>query len=853
MADHGRLKICLLLFCVISLQHVINADIIAAEIEAIVPTSTESQRDASGSPIFVAEASQKILLVGRNFSADSTVAFTSRAAEKGTHCEKHGQLTSMYSVENSSETTNHRGILKVTFDKITPEGEYLYLCVKERIGEDISWIHQGNDPYLRFTISKALTTFLPLWLQIIFIVGLLCLSGLFSGLNLGLMALDKTELKIIESCGKPNEKKYAKVISPLRKRGNFLLCTLLLGNVLVNNSLTILLDNVSNGLIAVIAATAFIVIFGEIIPQALCSRHGLAVGAKTRFITYFFMILTFPLSFPISLLLDKILGEEIGQVYNREKLQELIRVTKDFSALDEDEVNIISGALSLTKKTVKDIMTRIDDVFVLDYNDILNFETMSEIMKRGYSRIPVYENEKSNIVALLNIKDLALIDPDDNTPLKTICKFYQHHLIFVFDDHKLDQMLQDFRQGHSHMAIIRRVNNEGDGDPYYETLGVVTLEDVIEEIIQSEIIDETDTLTDNIKKAPRKLPRQDFSVFNQPDDDNKHILSPQLTVAAFQFLSTLEPFLSKYISETVLRKLIKQNIVVELNPNNDENNCIIREGVPCDYFVLVLQGHVEVFIGRENLVFQGGPFSYYGVKALNISEKVLSPSSCTDSMYVKHEQYIPDFTLKATESLLFLRITRPQYIVARRATMMGLSKQNTMKDDEAFTKEWTHLSKINQCNNAKNAFPADVHHSSDNKLEDAKNEDNLNHSFSSKSSIGVMKRTDSKDSGWNFSTSEKPVDTSESDLEQVEIMLKESKKEKSDSKSENSSLDRNLESADHERTRNGGQRNAADVIVNMNVSKQCDTSRDHDDEYTSGEFTPLVDRKSKQNHASGDS
>jgi len=294
---------------------------------------------------------------------------------------------------------------------------------------------------------KPTTTFLPLYIQIIVICVLLCLSGLFSGLNLGLMALDKTELQIIEKCGKPDEKKYAKVISPLRKRGNFLLCTLLLGNVLVNNSLTILLDNITNGLVAVIAATAFIVVFGEIVPQALCSRHGLAVGAKTRFITYTFMVLTFPLSFPISLLLDRVLGEEIGQVYNREKLQELVRVTKDFSALDDDEVAIISGALNLTKKTVLDIMTQIEDVFMLDYDDTLSFETMSDIMKKGYTRIPVYENNKSNIVALLNIKDLALIDPDDNTPLKTICKFYQHHLLFVFDDHKLDHMLQDFRQG----------------------------------------------------------------------------------------------------------------------------------------------------------------------------------------------------------------------------------------------------------------------------------------------------------------------------------------------------------------------------------------------------------------------
>lgn len=94
----------------------------------------------------------------------------------------------------------------------------------------------------------------------------------------------------------------------MRKKGNYLLCTLLLGNVLVNSTLTIFMDELTSGVFAIISSTLAIVIFGEIIPQALCSRHGLAVGAKTIYITYLFMGITFPLSFPISLLLDKILG-----------------------------------------------------------------------------------------------------------------------------------------------------------------------------------------------------------------------------------------------------------------------------------------------------------------------------------------------------------------------------------------------------------------------------------------------------------------------------------------------------------------------------------------------------------------
>ena len=93
------------------------------------------------------------------------------------------------------------------------------------------------------------------------------------------MALDQTELKIVQNTGSEKEKDYANKIFPIRSHGNFLLCSLLLGNVLVNNTLTILLDILTSGLVAVIGATMGIVVFGEIIPQSLCYRHGLAIGA----------------------------------------------------------------------------------------------------------------------------------------------------------------------------------------------------------------------------------------------------------------------------------------------------------------------------------------------------------------------------------------------------------------------------------------------------------------------------------------------------------------------------------------------------------------------------------------------
>lgn len=210
-------------------------------------------------------------------------------------------------------------------------------------------------------------------------------------------------------------------------------------------------------------------------------------------------------------------------------------------------MNIISGALELRKKTVADVMTHIEDAFMLSYDAILDFETVSEIMKSGFSRIPVYEGDRQNVLTLLFIKDLAFVDPDDNTPLRTLCEFYQNSCHFVFDDVTLDVMFKRFKEGHrGHMAFVHRVNSSGDGDPFYETVGLITLEDVIEELIQAEIVDETDVYTDNRTKVRRsKTKKQDFTIFAERRENHRIRISPQLTLATFQYLSTCKYDYSK--------------------------------------------------------------------------------------------------------------------------------------------------------------------------------------------------------------------------------------------------------------------------------------------------------------------
>jgi metal transporter CNNM len=162
---------------------------------------------------------------------------------------------------------------------------------------------------------------IPLWNYIV-IVFLAVMSGMFSGLNLGLLGLEVKDLELITKTDTTNEDelleaKYAEAILPLRRRGNLLLCTILLGNVTVNSGLSILMGNLTSGLNGLIISTAIITVFGEILPQATFSRHALFVGAHTTWFVYIFLILTFPVSFPISAILDKCLGEEPGKALSK--------------------------------------------------------------------------------------------------------------------------------------------------------------------------------------------------------------------------------------------------------------------------------------------------------------------------------------------------------------------------------------------------------------------------------------------------------------------------------------------------------------------------------------------------------
>ncbi|NXK31393.1 CNNM1 protein, partial [Piprites chloris] len=486
----------------------------------------------------------------------------------------------------------------------------------------------------------------------------------------------------------------------------------------------------------VVLCAAAVFLGGEVLPYSVCSRHGLAIASRTLCLTRLLMLAAFPLCYPLSRLLDWALRQELSVFSTRERLLETLRAAGPHGDLVREELAMVQGALELRTKVVEDVLTPLADCFMLRADAVLDFATVSEILRSGYTRIPVYEGDRrDNIVDLLFVKDLAFVDPDDCTPLQTVTRFYRRPLHCVFNDTRLDTLLEEFKKGKSHLAIVQRVNNEGEGDPFYEVMGIVTLEDVIEEIIKSEILDETDLYTDNRKKERvphRGRKPQDFSIFRLSESEMKVKISPQLLLATHRFMATeVEPFKSPYLSEKILLRLLKHpNVIQELKYDRKNKKAaehyLYQRNRPVDYFVLILQGKVEVEVGKEGLRFENGAFTYYGVPAImavvssdNDVRKVgslagssfllnRSPSRCsglnrsespnredyggssTQLHSSSNNIYTPDYSVHILCDVQFVKVTRQQYHNALVASRMDSSPQSP--DMEAFDRDSTKAS-----------------------------------------------------------------------------------------------------------------------------------------------------------------
>ncbi|XP_041089489.1 metal transporter CNNM3-like isoform X2 [Polyodon spathula] len=517
---------------------------------------------------------------------------------------------------------------------------YYYLCV--RVGPGDEWaLYKGKDTVFLVVETHALSTqtdAIPVWGLVVGIVLLLVSCAVFKGLNLSLLWLDPLELYVLHTCGSEREKKTAQRLQPVRRRGNFLLCALLFLGALGQSAVSVLFYRAFSSAAPAVFVCGFLVfVVAELLPHLLCSRYGFRLAPGVAWLAQLCMLLTCPLSCPLALLLDLGLGRDVSTCATREKVMDLMRSSSD------PYQEFSRGALRT--KTVQDVLTPLKECFMLQADTVLAFGVMSQIMQSGYTRVPVYEEERSNIVDILYVKDLAMVDPEDRTPMSAITKFYNHPLHFVFDDTKLDAVLEEFKKVES-----------------------------------------------KVKKTPPPMGtplggrREDVSLFKLPDAELKVKTSPQLLLATHRFLSReVDLFSPLRVSEKILLHLLKHTSVnqeLKFDPADRMSaaHYLYNRNHPVDYFILILQGRVEVEIGKEGLKFENGAFTYYGVSALT------SPSSGQQSPVSTLHQfdfgdsppslYCPDYTVRAVTDLQFVKVTRLQYSNALAASRVHVPPHN---------------------------------------------------------------------------------------------------------------------------------------------------------------------------------
>jgi CBS domain containing-hemolysin-like protein len=308
---------------------------------------------------------------------------------------------------------------------------------------------------------------------------LVLFSALCSGLNIAIMSLDESDLRRKAKLGN----KQARRVLPLRKNVHLTLAAILFTNVAAVSATSLVLEHRFNGWIAGILSTLLIVIFGEIMPQALFSKDPLGWCARLAPALYFMRGFTYIVSKPLQLLLDVVFPREGSPLQSRRELGLLITEHKGdkSSELDADEIEIMRGALALSETRVRDIMTSIRHTYWLTPDTGLDDARIDEMKARGFSRIPIFNQTLTKCYGVLLMKDLVDIDFDDNQ--YRVDDMSLHPVQLVGSMTALDTMFRKFISSGTHLMPIEKDD---------EIVGIVTIEDLLEEIVGREIEDETD-------------------------------------------------------------------------------------------------------------------------------------------------------------------------------------------------------------------------------------------------------------------------------------------------------------------------------------------------------------------------
>jgi len=380
------------------------------------------------------------------------------------------------------------------------------------------------DPYsLSFIVISFNGVFI---VKVLVLLILLFFSALISGAEVALFGLSQTNLNEIEE----EDTSKGKLILKLLMKPKKLLATILIANNAINIGIVLLFSSIGDilfstinqtifGVISVrfvlevVVATFLILMFGEILPKIYANRNRIQfshfMASPLRVLDTIFTPISMPMRSATLFLQDK-LGKQKSN-FGVDHLSQALELTSEGDTTKEEQ-KILEGIVSFGNTDTKQVMRPRIDIFAL--NEEMKFpEVIQEIKKNGYSRIPVFSENMDNVLGVLYVKDLlSYIDRKSFNWISLIREPY-----FVPENKKLDDLLLEFQEQKKHLAIVV--------DEYGGTSGIVTLEDIIEEIV-GDISDEFDDedliyskLDDQTYVFEGKTTLKDFYRVVKLDDD----------------------------------------------------------------------------------------------------------------------------------------------------------------------------------------------------------------------------------------------------------------------------------------------------------------------------------------------
>jgi CBS domain containing-hemolysin-like protein len=341
--------------------------------------------------------------------------------------------------------------------------------------------------------------------QLVVLFVLLLLSGFFSSAETALFSISRAKARhIAKERGFTNS-----LIQKMKDDPHRLLSTILIGNNLVNVGAAALATSITIDLVASHAVgiatglmTALILIFGEIIPKSVATRNNVLIARVVIIPLYWLSILFAPVIYLLNFIPKLTSKVQRKSRVTEEELMTFVEVVEEEGGIEEEEKELIHNIFEFDDTSASEIMTPRADMFVINVDDQLDVEA---IIRSGFSRIPVIEEDIDHVIGILNIKDLFM---HQVTSAKQIdARSVMGEPYFVPENKKLDHLLQEFKRRKQHLAIVV--------DEHGGVSGLITLEDALEEIV-GEIIDETDRFEPHIVK----LNKNEWRVLGKSEIDD---------------------------------------------------------------------------------------------------------------------------------------------------------------------------------------------------------------------------------------------------------------------------------------------------------------------------------------------